>query len=345
MRRSAFRAQKGRTPDNLFGYLQETASTEERCVSGNLEIWEIAELIRQESTPQDPVPLRTARQRGAAERELLAVRLRNEGAADLAMKIEGCGTPLNLNCACCGARKTVEIACKRRWCPACTYLVMRERLKKYNRAAALMQWPLMVTLTMQNTPDPDCIRAIREHWGRFRRRKLIDTKMKGGVTTVEVTEGEGGWHPHLHIVADCQWLALHVPAPHWTDSVEVKREKYDYARLELCALWSQVVGQKQATVLANRKAPGEALAYALKYAIKGTTMIESKLPIAPLIRVLQKSRMLSAFGSMHGLNLDDEEEEKPRAICTSCMQETSWIPEFIVDGIYRNLHDKRVTGG
>jgi hypothetical protein len=311
-------------------------------MSDYLEIWEIAELIRQENTQQDPVPLRTARERGAQEREQLAARLRNEGAADLAMKIEGCGTPLNLNCACCGARKTVEIACKRRWCPACTYLVMRERLKKYNFAASLMQWPLMVTLTMRNTPDPECIRQIREHWAKFRRRKLVADKMAGGVTTVEITEGVGGWHPHLHIVADCRWLALHVPEPNWRDSADVKRQKCEHARLELSALWSQVIGQEQASVLANRKAPGDALAYALKYAVKGSTLIESKLPIAPLIRVLSASRMLSAFGSMHGQKLEDPEEEKPGAVCTSCMQETSWVPEFIVDGIYRNLHDKRI---
>lgn len=311
-------------------------------MSGELEVWQIAEILSADTDTKDPVPLRTARERGVQEREMLAQRLRSEGAGDLALKIEGCGTPLNLNCACCGARKTVEIACKRRWCPACAYLVMRERLKKYNFAASLMQWPLMVTLTMRNTPDPECIREIREHWSKFRRRKLVETKIKGGVTTVEITEGEGGWHPHLHIVCDCQWLALHVPAPSWRDSIDVQRQKYDHARLELSALWSQVVGQKQATVLANRKAPGEALAYALKYAVKGSTLIESKLPIAPLIRVLGNSRMLSAFGTMHGLKLEDPDEEKPAAICRECMRETEWIPEFIVDGIYRNSHDKRL---
>lgn len=307
-----------------------------------LEIWQIAELIEAEKHTTDPVPQRTARERGAQEREQLAARLRHEGAADLAMKIEGCGTPLNLNCACCGARKTVEIACRRRWCPACTWIVARERLGKYNRAASLMKWPLMVTLTMRNTPDPECIRHIREAWGRFKRRKLVEQKIRGGITTVEVTEGETGWHPHLHIIADCRWLALHVPAPAWNDSPATVRQKCDYARLELAALWSQVLGQEQASVLANRKAPGEALAYAMKYAVKGSTLVESRLPIAPLIRVLSKSRMLSAFGSMHGQNLEDPEEEKPGAICNQCMQPTEWIPEFIIDGIYRSSHDKRL---
>lgn len=312
-------------------------------MSDSLEIWQLAELIDAETTLKAPERRRSARERGTLERERLKERLWTEGAHDLAMKLDGCGTPLNLNCACCGARRSIEIACRRRWCPACAWIVSLERLGKYNRAAELMQWPLMITLTMRNDPDPEAVRTIREKWGKFRRRKLVEKCIKGGITTVEVTEGEGGWHPHLHIIADCKWLALHVPAPAWQDSADVIRQKCDYARLELSALWSQVLGQEQAAVLANRKKPGEALAYALKYAVKGSTLIESKLPIAPLIRVLGKSRMLSTFGSMHGLDLSDPDEEKAGSICSECQNVTDWIPEFIVDGIYRQSHDRRLA--
>lgn len=308
-------------------------------MSKELRIDQIAELIDAETHLQDPVQARTARERGTLERSQLADRLRAEDAGDLAMKLDGCGTPLGLTCACCGARRTVEVACKRRWCPACAWIVARERLAKYERAADTMKWPLFITLTVRNTPDPEIIRDLRGWWSKMRRRKLMSDKVTGGISTIEVTEGEGGWHPHLHILADCRWLALHVPAPAWTDSEAVKRQKYDHARLELSALWSQVIGQEQASVLALRKPPGECLRYALKYAVKGSTLIESKLPIAPLIRVLSKSRMLSAFGSMHGLKLDDPEDEKPGTVCMECQNVTDWIPDHVIDLIHARAID------
>lgn len=297
---------------------------------------EIAELCSQETTTPDPDARAAAHARGAQQREDLKARLESEGAFDLSAKLDACGEPLPMTCVHCGARKSIEIRCKRRWCPACATLVMRERLRKYRRAAETLRWPLFVTLTIANDPDPERIRMLRESWGRFRRRKIMADKVRGGISTIEVTEGEGGWHPHLHILADCQWLALHCPAPHWSDSKEVIRQKCDHARLELSALWSQVVKQDQATVLATRREPGECLIYSLKYAVKGSDLIESRQPIAPLIRVLSKSRMLSAFGELHGLQLGEEEDERPACACTECQQEGTYLPDYVLDAIIRN---------
>lgn len=306
-------------------------------------IHEIAAAIEAENHLEDPVQARTARERGTLERDELMNRLRIEDAHDLAEKLAGCGTPLGLTCACCGGHRTVEVACKRRWCPACAWIVARERIRKYERAADTMKWPLFVTLTVRNTPDPEIIRDLRGWWSKMRRRKLMQDRVPGGISTIEVTEGEGGWHPHLHILADCRWLALHTPAPAWQDSEDVKRQKYDHARLELSALWSQVIGQEQASVLALRKSPGECLRYALKYAVKGSDLINSRLPVAPLIRVLSKSRMLSAFGTMHGHPLHDPEDEKPAAVCHECHNETEWIPDHVLHFYNAGSHDRIIA--
>ena len=283
---------------------------------------------------------RKARERGTIERGKLAERLRQENAHDLAQKLDDCGTELRLTCTTCSATKKVEIACKRRWCPACAFLVMRDRLSRYNVATEMMQWPLFVTLTVENTTDPECIRKIRGHWSKMRRRKLIAHRVAGGISTIEITNEGRGWHPHLHILCDCEWLALHVPPPNRRDSNDVKRQKFDHARLELSALWAQVVGQEKAIVLAKRVAGKDALAYSLKYAVKGSDLIDCKDEIAPLIRVLSKSRMISAFGNMHGKGLDDPEDERPACICPACMNETTFIPESIVDMIYRRSYDQ-----
>lgn len=305
-----------------------------------------AEIATEEAIRQDeksPVHIaagQLARERGKLERAELAARLRTEDAHDLASKLDDCGSELRLMCTTCSAVKKVEIACKRRWCPACAFLVQRQRLKRYEFAVSLMQWPLFVTLTIGNSYNPECVRTIREFWGKFRRRKLLADRIKGGVSTIEVTNAGNGWHPHLHILCDCEWLALHCPKPAARDSKDVLRQKFDHARLELSALWAHLVGQEKAVVLAKRVAGNEALIYSLKYATKGSELIDCKDPIAPLIRVLSKSRMLSAFGSLHGQGLDDPDEEKPACICPDCMSETSYIPEHVVDMMLRSAYDK-----
>lgn len=287
-------------------------------------------------------PREQARERGEREREDLIDRLDDEGAPDLANKLRGCGEPLPLICAHCGNPHPVEVACSRRWCPACAYQVHRERVKRFDQSARAMPWPLFITLTMRNTGDPTCIRTIREHWGRMRRRKLIDQKIDGGIATIEVTNRGEGWHPHLHVLCNCRWLALHVPEPRQRDSEAVKRQKYDHARLELSALWAQVIGQENAVVSALRAKAGDALAYVLKYAVKGSDLINSPDPIAPMIRCLEKSRMISAFGTMHNLEAELIEAEKPKCKCKNCGATDSLMPDWIVDRMMRDAYDRKL---
>lgn len=282
-----------------------------------------------------------ARDRGNAERSQLIDRLRSEEAFDLANKLSKCGEVLRLVCANCGSKKAVEMSCMRRWCPACSYAVKRERLKRFDQTARAMKWPLFVTLTKRNTGDPNCIREIRADWSKMRRRKLLVSRIKGGIATIEITNTGNGWHPHLHILCDCKWLALHVPAPTFADSPDVKRQKYDHARLELSALWCSVIKQDQSIVSALRAKSGDALAYAIKYAIKGTDLINSPDPIAPLLRVLEKSRMISAFGDMHDVDAQIQDDEKPKCTCKDCGQIQTFMPDWIVEKMYIQAYDNR----
>jgi plasmid rolling circle replication initiator protein Rep len=287
-------------------------------------------------------PLEQARERGILEREALIDRLRREGADDLARKLTTCGETLPLVCVNCGSKHPVEVACKRRWCPACAWRVQKDRMARFSEAGAAMKWPLFITLTMRNTGDPQCIRTIREAWGRMRRRKLMAQRIAGGIATIEITNQGNGWHPHLHVLADCQWLALHTPEPSFGDSEGVKRQKYDHARLELSALWGSVIKQETAIVSALRKEPGAALAYTLKYAVKGSDLIDSPDPIAPLLRVLNKSRLVSAFGNLHNLEPELIEEERPKCKCGKCGAEGAFLPDWIIDKLERDSYDRRL---
>lgn len=294
---------------------------------------------------------RAAEEDGKKNRDILKARLLAEGAPDLAAKLEICGQQLRLVCTCCGSKKNAEAHCRRRWCPACAYIVQRDRVGKFAAATTTMQWPLAIMLSIPSTTDPEAIRDLRKSWSKMRRRKLIESKISGGISTVEVTEGDHGWHPHLHILADCRWLAVHVPEPNRRDTKAIREQKCEMAQRELSAIWGSVIGlndgpgpDRSAYVWVNRKKPGEALAYAMKYALKGSTLAASTLPIAPLIRVLSKSRMISAFGDLHGRVEEDDEEEKPGVQCPDCGNEKSFMPAEVVDmqirSISRQIYDR-----
>lgn len=287
----------------------------------------------------------SAKARGVRERWQLSDRLKSEGAFDLSSKLDACGTPFGLTRTCCGSVHMAEVQCRRRWCPACSWHVQQDRMARFEKACQLMKWPLFVTLTMKNTDDHECIRTIRAHWSKMRRRKLMVDNIKGGVSTIEITNTGEGWHPHLHILCDCEWLALHVPKPRRADSEGVKRQKYDHARLELSALWASILNQEHAIVSALRKKPGDVLAYTMKYAVKGSDLIASPDPVAPLIRVLSRSRMVSAFGNMHGRVAADEEEEKAVVCCPECGCEQHFVLTQYVEKMLETHYNKtHLTG-
>jgi hypothetical protein len=210
-----------------------------------------------------------------------------------------------------------------------------KRVDRWNHAIQKLQWPLFITLTMKNSPDPDSLREIKEGWGKIRRRKLIQTKIKGGIATFEITNKGNGWHPHIHAVCDCRWLSLNVPEPLKRDSKDLFKEKTRLAQEELSSLWAEVINQDQAMVHVRRVYEPQSVAREiLKYCMKGSELITSPDPIAPMLRVLAKTRMLAGWGNLHPLPSPDE-EERPALKCEKCNAEKSFLPADIVNHLTR----------
>lgn len=263
------------------------------------------------------------------QRDRLAERLEREGAGDLGSHLRNCGTGLALVCTSCGSKHRTETRCRKRWCPVCAPLVARERLRRWKSAVDALQWPLFVTLTVRNSEDVESVRFLRESWAKFRRRKLIREKVAGGVAAVEVTNQGNGWHPHLHAVVDCRWLSLYTREPKRGDEPETVRLLCQSAAEELGTLWASQVRQETASVQVARVHGEQAAVYALKYATKAAELLEVRGEIAPMIRVLRKTRLVSGFGSLHPLPAVDV-ESKPGLCCADCGAESQWLPESIV---------------
>lgn len=295
-----------------------------------------SEEIPEESTQvvenEEVVTEKNARREANAElREVIRLKLEAEGEFEFARKLWGCGLPYPLTCTGCGASKVVETHCKRRWCPACSWLVAQKRLERYGGAVALMADPTALTLTVENSSDPECIRKLRKDWAKMRRRTVIRDKVKGGIVAVEVTNTGKGWHPHLHAIIDCPWLSIATPRPHWSDTPEEVKDKCRHAQFELCHLWASVCGQEIAIAHIKRCRSDAALVYSLKYAIAGSDLAESPDPIGPLIAVLEKSRLLSCFGSLYGRTKEMEGDDKPGCTCPNCGQEKVLMPTEVAN--------------
>lgn len=262
------------------------------------------------------------------QRKALIERLESEGAYDLTKPLNNCGLSLPLTCTGCGSIHETVTHCMARYCPSCQPLVAVERVNRWNHAIESIKWPLFVTLTIPNSEDPEQLRFLKDRWSKFRRRKIISTKVRGGVATFEVTNKGNGWHPHLHSIMDCRWLAVHTPEPHWNDSATVKASKCRQAQEELSAAWADMIGEETGIVWIRRVYGNGIIKEVMKYAAKGSELIESPDAIAPMLRVLKSTRTLAGWGSMYPLPPLDE-EEAPKVGCEGCGAIRSFIPSEI----------------
>lgn len=282
-----------------------------------------------------------AQERRTETRNSLIRRLHAEGSPDLAEMLEKCGQELRMRCVHCGHRKTAETRCKKRWCPSCAYFIAAERVDKYRAAAEAFEWPLFVTLTVKNTIDPEGLQRVKDSWGKLRRRKLITTKVRSGIVGYEMTNKGHGWHPHIHALLDCRWLALHVPEPVRTDSAEVKKAKCRAAAEELSALWCQVIGQETASVKIRRGDP-QALVEVLKYSVKGNELVECQDKASDLIRVMLGMRLITTFGEIRKKVEDEDPEEEDNTEsgceCENCGSRGTTMPEEIIEILMRKTN-------
>lgn len=269
-----------------------------------------------------------AKERRNREREELKERLLRECRADLHRKLAACGEDIALICVNCGTKKRASIRCKKRWCPDCAYYIAAERVAKYKGIAERFQWPLFVTLTMKNTIDADGLREMKKAFGKWRRRKLIATKVRSGIVGFEVTNKGAGWHPHCHMLLDCQWLSLWVPEPTRRDSAEEKKRKCLAAADELGRLWADVLKQDTASVHI-RRGDANALVEVLKYSCKGSELVNCHGSASDLIDVMESMRLMTTFGEIRKIQKDEDLEEGDTEGCTcpACQARGTIMPE------------------
>jgi len=267
-------------------------------------------------------------------RERVVARLNAERRQDLSSALEACGEGFEMLCVGCGTGRPAQKQCLKRWCPVCARRMAADRVEVYQSAIDSMQWPMMVTLTMPHTAESSCpsdVRALRRALGRLRRLRWFRLKVAGGITSIEITCGDNGWHPHAHLVIDCRWLAVQVPSPPYGCTKRELQRLCKAARAEVGEQWRLCLRADQRVQVAISRARPEAAREVLKYSVKAQDLVETRLPLGPLLDILRVSRLMSAWGSVRRYRLDraetDPEPDMPSVTCScGC---NSWVPDFV----------------
>jgi hypothetical protein len=247
----------------------------------------------------------------------LRQRLLAESEPDLARQLEFCGSKVMLTCLSCGKHHEGTDRCKKRWCPRCCVGLAARRNEKMKPIVERFQWPLFITLTMKNTEDLSMrgIKHLRRAFGKLRHRRFWKENVRGGLATIEVTNIGNGWHPHLHAVIDCEWLAITTRKPQRGSGKQVWKERCQEAAAELERNWAKCLGQETASVKVKRCSGSSILKEVIKYAIKGSDLLECKEKIGPLIRAMEGTRLMTTFGTVYKpmeVSTDEIEDGKPK---------------------------------
>lgn len=247
------------------------------------------------------------------ERLRLLKRLEEEGAEDLTEALRKCGLELPITCRSCGHVHKLQTRCNRKWCPVCIRSIAAKRAHKLQSAALTFRWPLFVTFTVQNIAADDYgrdfVRELRRAFGKLRARKIWKERVKAGAAAIEVTNTGSGWHPHIHALIDCRWLAIDTPEPTARMSPEAQAVRFRQAAEELTAVWQKCVKDRPASQVKVKRADYQAAKEVMKYAVKGTDLIDSPDEIAPVLRMLDGTRLITTFGDLYGVTFPEDERE------------------------------------
>jgi len=74
----------------------------------------------------------------------------------------------------------------------------------------------------------------------------------------------------------------------------------------------------------------------VKYSVKGSDLLESPDPVGPMIRVLEKTRLVTTFGNFFGRGAEfDEAAAGEKAECSKCHEQGAFIPTDIIHYLTR----------
>ena len=198
---------------------------------------------------------------------------------------------VTLYCACCGSKKVVKLRCGDRTCAVCRGKDFWRMYRGYLKSVEAIKRPKLVTFTLRNvaTISREYIRGLRRSFTRLMHRAYYKKRVRGGLQTIEVVNKGRGWHVHLHVMLDSDYLPQAKLSKDWG---EITRGSF-------------IVDIREAGTVA------EGLKYCLKYLSKPPVLSGHEEEYREAVKGL---RLVQPFGSLYG----DLVLSLPDVICPEC---------------------------
>ncbi len=268
--------------------------------------------------------------------------------------IETCGTTAKvLQChTCAGApgRLVLTQWCMSRYCPTCCRMNRdRSRARIEQVLGRFKNRVRFLTLTVRSERDLVATRRrLSDAWKKWQRRAWVRERLRGGIAAQEVTySASHGWHPHLHVCWDGDYLPRARAIDEWmscTGCTCARSRKKDRAAVLCCrSTWSDKRGEFERCTSPDCRCTGsyaeptgfdvreagkpQDMARELgKYCAKEIGECQPNLPPLDLVEFIAATwgrRLLTTFGCHYDPELDRLEAE----IDFRAMRE-EWDPEL-----------------
>ena len=181
-------------------------------------------------------------------------------------------------CRECGKVHEMPYRCNLKWCPVCAQLITGRRQRILRKWTEVIDQPKHLVLTQRNFTVLSK-RKIKEHkinLQKFKRTTLFST-VKGGCTTIEMTNSGEGWHLHSHWLLDVRFL-------------DIKK---------VAIVWGELCGQEFGIVKIKDVRGGDYCHEVAKYVVKANEMAQwDPMEILAFVKAIKGTRFFFQFGSL-----------------------------------------------
>jgi len=244
-------------------------------------------------------------------------------------EVEKCPGTVRLH-KVCGRKSFIPHKCTFALCPWCQHRRSDEARRNLERVVGLLQEPKLLTLSPPNLAElsPGAVAAIGKVFTKLLRRAVLK-EVRGGLRSIETTYGRNGWNLHLHALMDGPWLAQYpqMDIKRVGDRWSVVKKHPGLARefTEVCQKYPELRSPRLDFDLDNpdhwyfidiRQADSYgAVAEVVKYIAKGSEIVKGgPAAVVAFLKAIKGRRMIQPFGSLYGVDLEEEEDsELPEA--------------------------------
>jgi DNA-directed RNA polymerase subunit RPC12/RpoP len=224
---------------------------------------------------------------------------------------------LTLFCAKCGHKHVVKLRCGDRTCAVCREKDFWRMFKGYLESVEAIKRPKLLTLTLRNVPElkREHIRGLRKSFTKLMHRKWYKDRVRGGLQTIEIVNKGNGWHVHMHVLLDAEYLP----------------------QRKIAKDWQEITGDSFMVDIREAGTVKEGLKYCLKYLSKAPVLSGHEEEYREAVKGL---RLVQPFGTLYG----ELVMRLPSLPCPDCGS-VEWIVwEFELGPEFRRFVDGKGAG-